>query len=294
MIKSMTGFGRGECTDGNRNAIIEIRTVNHRYCDLSVRMSRKYSFAEEKIKSAVKETIKRGKVDISVIVEDLAEKDVTVRFNRGIASQYVENVRLLKEEFGLTGDISAEFIAGLPDVMKSMPDVDDEDEITALLVKAAREACINLDEMRCKEGGKLAEDLLMRGGLVREHLDKIREYAPKVVENYTMKLKERMSELLENSAAIPEERILSEAAIFADKSNITEEIVRLDSHMIQLKDILSASSQPVGKKLDFLVQEMNREANTIGSKANSIDITQNVLDIKSEVEKIREQIQNIE
>jgi len=294
MIKSMTGFGRGEFSDGKRTIIAEIRAVNHRYSDITVKMPRRYSFAEDRIKNAVKEVVRRGKLEVSIIVENITEDDTNIRLNTMVARQYFDNLILLKEEFGLTGEVTLPFLAGLPDVMKAVPDVEDEEEITKCLETSVQSAARHLDEMRIAEGEKLAEDLLARGKHIRELVDRIEERAPRVVEVYTEKLKARIKELIGNSATVPEDRILLEAAIFADKSNITEELVRLDSHIQQLHSIISNSSQPDGKKLDFLVQEMNREANTIGSKANDMEVTNVMLEIKSEIEKIREQVQNIE
>lgn len=294
MIKSMTGFGRGEFSDGKRTIIAEIRAVNHRYSDITVKMPRRYSFAEDRIKNAVKEVVRRGKLEVSIIVENITEDDTNIRLNTMVARQYFDNLNLLKEEFGLTGEVTLPFLAGLPDVMKAVPDVEDEEEITKCLETSVQSAARHLDEMRIAEGGKLAEDLLARGKHIRELVDRIEDRAPRVVEVYTEKLKARIKELIGSSATVPEDRILLEAAIFADKSNITEELVRLDSHIQQLHSIISNSSQPDGKKLDFLVQEMNREANTIGSKANDMEITNVMLEIKSEIEKIREQVQNIE
>ncbi len=294
MIKSMTGFGRGEYSDGKRNIIAEIRTVNHRYSDITVKMPRRYSFAEEKIKNTVKETIRRGKVEVSIIVENITENDINVKLNTMVAKQYYENLIELKETFGLSGDVDLRLIASLPDVMKAIPDVEDEEELLAHILIPIREACGKLDEMRRVEGSKLAEDLIMRAGLIRNKTNEIAAAVPDAAKLYAEKLKDRIVELIGNSVSIPEDRILIEAAIFADKSNITEELVRLDSHMLQLVKIISESAQPDGKKLDFLVQEMNREANTIGSKANNMDITSSMLEIKSEIEKIREQVQNID
>ena len=294
MIKSMTGFGRGEYSDGRRNITAEIKTVNHRYSDINVKMPKRYSFAEERIKSIARNTIKRGKAEISIIVENLTEEDTTVRLNTMVAEQYIRNLRELQDTYGLGGSIDIGLIATLPDVMKSVPDVEDEEAVSEVIAKAVSAAAENLDEMRIAEGEKLSEDLMMRGGFVRAIVGKIEKRAPMVVKDYTDKLYARISELVEDAVAVPEERILTEAAVFADKSNITEEIVRLDSHMKQLGSILGGSDSPVGKKLDFLVQEMNREANTIGSKSNDLEITSLMLEAKSEIEKIREQVQNIE
>lgn len=294
MIKSMTGFGRSEYADGKRNIIVEIKSVNHRYSDISVKMPRRYSFAEDKVKQAVKERIKRGKVDVSIIVENITENDINIKLNEPIARQYFENLTLLNQEFNLGGEISLRLLATMPDVMKAIPDVDDEEEITKAILVPVSEAAINLEKMRAVEGEKLAEDLLSRGETIKEILDKIEERAPGVVVDYAAKLRERIAELLAGSATVPEERIVTEAAIFADKCAIDEEITRLNSHLIQLKKIVDSPNDAEGKKLDFLVQEMNREANTIGSKANDITITNYMLEIKSEIEKIREQVQNVE
>ena len=257
-------------------------------------MPKRYSFAEEKIKSLIKEKVKRGKAEVSIIVENLTEEDTTVKLNTLVAGQYVNNLKELKEAYGLTGEIDIKLVATMPDVLKAVPDVENEDEAAAVIFEAVKMAVSNLDAMREVEGAKLADDLLMRGQLIRDIVKKIDARAPMVAREYTLKLQNRIKDLLGDQVDIPEDRILVEAAVFADKANITEELVRLDSHMNQLKTILTASSEPVGKKLDFLVQEMNRESNTIGSKANDMEITSLMLETKSEIEKIREQVQNIE
>ncbi|QOX62541.1 YicC family protein [Anoxybacterium hadale] len=294
MIKSMTGFGRSEYTDGKRNIIVEIKSVNHRYSDISFKMPRRYSFAEDKLKSAVKDIARRGKIDVSIMVENITEDDTNVRLNTMVAKQYYDNLRELQKSFDLCGDITLQFLSTLPDVMKAIPDVEDEEAIFKSLEIPVLEAAKKLDAMRTLEGAKLAEDIIKRGDYIRSYVKEIETRSPEVTRCYSDKLKERIKELLGNNVTVPEDRILVEAAIFADKCSITEELVRLDSHILQLNSIISKSNQPDGKKLDFLVQEMNREANTIGSKANDIEITSKVLEIKSEIEKIREQVQNIE
>lgn len=294
MIKSMTGFGRGEYNDGKRSIIVEIKSVNHRYCDISVRMPRRYSFVEDKVKNSVKEKIKRGKVDVSIMVENLTENDVNIKLNTMLAQQYLDNLKALQASFELPGEITLQYVAGLPDVLKAIPDVDDEEEMTRCILTPVREAASNLEAMRSVEGEKLAGDLVMRGGIIKDLVDRIEERAAEVPKAYTEKLRERIKELIGNSVTVPEDRILVEAAIFADKCSIAEELTRLNSHMDQMKEIIEKSSQPDGKKLDFLVQEMNREANTIGSKANDIAVTNLMLQVKAEIEKIREQVQNIE
>jgi len=294
MIKSMTGFGRGEYTDEERNVVVEIKSVNHRYSDITVKMPRRYSFAEEKIKGLVKNVAPRGKIDVSIMVDNASQEDTNIQLNLSIAKKYYDNLMLLKKEFSLQGDVSLSLLGGMPDVIKSTPDVEDEEAIWMSLSTPVMLAAENLNLMRIAEGEKLAEDILYRGQLVSDLATEIEAYAPSISKVYTLKMRDRISELLENATAIPEDRIVLEAAIFADKSNITEELVRLKSHMQQLRDIINNADQPVGKKLDFLIQEMNRETNTIGSKANDLAITNNVLSLKSEVEKIREQVQNIE
>ncbi len=294
MIKSMTGFGRGEYNDGKRNIIAEIKSVNHRYCDISVKMPRRYSFAEDKIKSIVKETAKRGKIEVSVIVESIAEEDTNIMLNTALAGQYYEKLTELGKLYGLQNEISTEYLAGLPDVLKAVPNVEDEDEIIRTLSVPVREAAVSHDKMRITEGAKLAEDILYRGNIILDYVNRVEEVSDKITAAYKDKLRERIRELIDSAVELPEERIITEAAIFADKSNVTEELVRLRSHIKQLEDIINKSSQPDGKKMDFIVQEMNREANTTGSKSADIGITNIVVEMKSEIEKIREQIQNIE
>ncbi len=294
MVKSMTGFGRSEYTDDKRVITAEIKSVNHRYCDISVRMPRRYSFAEEKIKSTVKETVRRGKIEVSIMVENTDDSDMNIKLNTAIARQYFDSLNELKNALGMDDAVRLEYIASLPDVLKSVPDVEDEDEITRLLCTTVADAVHHHDEMRKTEGEKLSEDILMRGGLIAALVKEIEERSPETVNEYAEKLKSRIAEMIGGSIVATEERILLEAAVFADKVNVTEETVRLASHIQQLENIIKKGQQSDGKKLDFLVQEMNREANTIGSKANDLEITNRVLAIKSEIEKIREQVQNIE
>ncbi|MDD6042394.1 MAG: YicC family protein [Eubacteriaceae bacterium] len=297
MIKSMTGFGRGEYNDGKRSIIVEIKSVNHRYSDISVKMPRRYSFVEDKVKAAVKDKIKRGKVDVSIMVENLTENDVTIKLNTMLAKQYYEKLEELQDAFDFSDShsgISLKMLAGMPDVLKAIPDVEDEEEMTKCILEPVREAAADLESMRSIEGEKLAQDLIYRGGLIKELVDKIEERADEVPKAYAVKLKERIEALLEGNITVPEDRIMVEAAVFADKCNVTEELTRLNSHMDQMKNIIENSKEPDGKKLDFLVQEMNREANTIGSKANDITVTNLMLQVKAEIEKIREQVQNIE
>ncbi|MBQ6686859.1 MAG: YicC family protein, partial [Firmicutes bacterium] len=294
MVKSMTGFGRAEYSDGKRNIIVEMKAVNHRYSDISMKMPRRYSFAEEKLKSIVKGVARRGKIDVSILVENITEDDTTVKLNAMAAKQYYDNLKELKGMFEVNGDITLQMLASMPDVLKAVPDVEDEEEILKSLSVPVAQAAEKLNEMRIVEGKKLAEDIIYRGGLILSMVKEIEQRSPAVVSEYTNRLKERIQDLLGNTVEIPEDRILVEAAIFADKCSVTEELVRLNSHIVQLENIITKSNQPDGKKLDFLVQEMNREANTIGSKGNDLEQARTVVDIKAELEKIREQTQNIE
>jgi uncharacterized protein (TIGR00255 family) len=296
MIKSMTGFGRGEYSDGKRVVTVEVRSVNHRYCEISVRLPRRYGFAEDRVKAVAKEYVRRGKADISFSVDNITETDTRVQLNMAAAEQYVANLRELKQHFGLAGDIDLSLLAAMPDVMKQTPDVEDEADILTAFEAAARIALQRFDGMRITEGGRLAEDVRARAGLIAAYTGEVDAVAPDIARAYAEKLRERIGELIGNEVEIPEDRIVLEAAFFADKTNITEEIVRLRSHLAQLETILSeaCATDANGKKLDFLVQEINRETNTIASKANDVRITNCTLEMKSETEKIREQIQNIE
>ena len=257
-------------------------------------MPRRYSFAEDSVKKAVKATVHRGKTEVFISVENTGEEDVSIVLNTALAEQYLSSLLKLQELSGVQGGITAEYIASLPDVMKAVPDTEKEEEITEALTAAAAAAAEKHAEMRACEGEKLAEDILRRADLIEALVKQVEQRSPDVVREYAEKLRSRIAELTESALEGAEEKILLEAAFFADKINVTEEVVRLRSHIGQLRSILADGSQPQGKKLDFLVQEINREANTIGSKANDLEITSCVLEMKSEIEKIREQVQNIE
>ena len=294
MIKSMTGFGRGEYTDEKRSIACEIKSVNHRYCEISVKMPRRFQFAEEKIKAQVKAVAPRGKIDVSILVDEHSFDSTDVSLNLDAARAYYESLTALKNEFpDLEGNVTLNMLASMPEVLKTKPADEDEELVLSELTNAVAAALEKYDAMKIVEGAKLVEDISARGQLIFDTVSGIEEYAPEVAKQYAVKMKERIQELLGEDAAIPEDRVMLEAAIFADKSNITEEIVRLKSHCAQLKSICSGE-EAAGKKLDFLVQEMNRESNTIGSKANDINITDKVLILKAEIEKIREQVQNLE
>ena len=257
-------------------------------------MPRRYQFAEEKLKSRIKENISRGKIELSVLCDELTMDAKSIRLNTEAAQAYFDSLNELKKQIpGIVGEIDIHSIANMPEVLKTVPEAEDEEEITASLLAALDIALANYDTMRTAEGEKLAADIVSRGKLIEDTVSVIEERAPQLQKEYADKIRARINDLLEGVTEIPEDRVLLEAAVFADKANITEEIVRLRSHCAQLRSILDKGS-PAGKNLDFLIQEMNREANTIGSKANDISITDKVLILKAEIEKIREQIQNLE
>lgn len=297
MIRSMTGYGRGEYQDEVRNITVEIRAVNHRYCDIYVKMPRRYSFAEEKLKAAVKKGLSRGKIEVSVSVDNFGTSDTDIRLDTALAKRYYDVLNELSDtlDFGLFEDqISLSLIAKMPDVIKGVSAEEDEDAMLAALLTATDKAIENITAMRETEGQKLVEDIAMRADIIADIRNKIEVRAPELEKEYAAKFKARIEELLDGVAEIPDERVALEAAIFADKANITEELVRLASHIDQLREFLKGEEDSIGKKIDFLIQEMNREANTIGSKSNDKEITSYMLQLKAEIEKIREQVQNIE
>lgn len=294
MIKSMTGFGRGRYCDDLRTITVEIKVVNHRYLDIFVKMPRKYSFAEDSIKQIIKQYVHRGKVEVSVNVDNTGASDVDIKLNTSVAEKYYNALKELKDSFNLTDDISLSMMSKLPDVIQTVQAEEDEEAFNNAISVATEAAAKDILKMREIEGAKLAEDLLMRADIVEKIRRDIEKRAPMIEHEYAEKFKERIEALLENKVEVPEDRVMLEAAVFADKANITEELVRLESHVIQLKEFMNTSDDSVGKKIDFLIQEMNREANTIGSKSNDKEITAMMLELKAEIEKIREQVQNIE
>ena len=296
MIKSMTGFGRGEYVDDVRKVTVEIRAVNHRYCDIYIKMPRKYSFAEEKIKSVIKNRMSRGKIEVSVSVDNFGVSDADVRLDKDLAGKYMKALNELSETFEigeLTGP-SLSLLAKMPDVIRTAPAEEDEEVMLACLLDATDKAVDDICSMRETEGAKLVEDISMRADIIADIRSRIEERAPQLEKEYAAKFRARIEELLDGVYEVPEERVALEAAVFADKANITEELVRLDSHVMQLTEFLKGQEDSIGKKIDFLIQEMNREANTIGSKSNDKEITSMMLDLKAEIDKIREQVQNIE
>lgn len=292
MIKSMTGYGKSEQTIDSLNVTVEIKSVNHRYFEFSARVPREYGFLEEKLKKHCNSLITRGKVECYVSVEDLEEREMEVNVNETLAAGYVKALKELSERFGLKDDISAVTLSRYPDVITLHKASEDEERIWNAVKTVAETAVSKFIEMRETEGSKLRGDILSRADYIIECVEFIEGRSPETVREYNEKLKQRMKELL-GDAAVDEQRLLNEAAIYADKIAVDEETVRLRSHISQLREFMN-SSEAIGRKLDFLVQEINREANTIGSKAQDVDIAKKVIAIKAEVEKIREQVQNIE
>lgn len=291
-MKSMTGYGRARETSNEREIVVELRAVNHRYLDVNVKAPRGYGFLEEAIKKLAASKISRGKVDIYINVTDLAAQETTITLNHELAQSYFDALVELRDALHLHDDISVMSIAKMPDVLVSQRVEVDAEALTASVSEVFNEAVKQFDEMREIEGEKLASDVRNRMNTIKEIVQQIEIRSPERVIAYREKLEKRMNEILADST-VDEQRILTEAAIFADKTAVDEETVRLRSHLGQL-DTMLKDSNPVGRKLDFLVQEMNREANTIGSKANDSILANYVISLKAEIEKIREQIQNIE
>lgn len=292
MIKSMTGFGRAQETVDGMTVTVELKSVNHRYFEFTAKVPRTYGFLEEKLKSFLNARVSRGKMECYVSIENLEESDMEVVVNPSLAKGYVDALRTLSETFGLKEDYSAISIAKFPDVLTLRKAPADEEKIWNAVQKVTELAVERFVTMRETEGEKLRADILSKADTILEHVAFVESRSPKTVREYHEKLRQRMEELLENTQ-VDEQRLLTEAAIFADKVAVDEETVRLRSHISQLREFLNAN-EPIGRKLDFLVQEMNRESNTIGSKAQDVEIAKRVIAIKAEVEKIREQVQNIE
>ena len=291
-MKSMTGFGRAKQEIGGKTITVELRAVNHRYLDCTVKAPRQYGFLDDALKKAAAARIARGKVEIFVTVETQELGDTTVTVNHALAAQYLAALHELSEKYGLRDDITVMSLAKMPDVLGSERVDQDMDEMIRDVTAVFAQACDGFDEMRLREGEKLADDVRSRAAEIERLVGEVEVRSPERVREYREKLLARMQEVLVDTN-IDETRIVTEAAIYADKTAVDEETVRLRSHLHQLDGMLR-EEKPIGRKLDFLVQEMNREANTIGSKANDVDMAQTVVNIKSEIEKIREQIQNIE
>ena len=292
MVKSMTGYGRARETLNGRDITVELRSVNNRYLDCTVKMPRTYVFAEDAIKSRVQKAISRGKVDVFVTIDTTAADVSVVAVNEPLARSYYEALKSLKDTFALEGEITPMALAKFPDVLTVTRAEEDLEAVAADICTVLDKALQAYNEMRAVEGQRLAEDISGRVSTIESVVTKVEERSPQTVAEYRARLTAKMNEVLQ-STTIDESRILTEAAIFSDKIAVDEETVRLRSHIAQLRTMLE-NDQPVGRKLDFLIQEVNRECNTIGSKCNDLTIAQDVVNMKAEVEKIREQVQNIE
>ena len=292
MIKSMTGYGRAKGVSDAIDITVELKSVNNRYLDCSIRMPRVYSAIEDSLKAAVTRSISRGKVDVYINIDSSKADNVTVKINKPVADAYMEVLRTLEDEYGLSGNISAIEFARFPDVLQLEKSEADTDVLAKDVGNVLEEALRDFDAMRSREGENMAADINRRLSDIEKLTKKAEECSPRTVEEYRAKLETKMVELLQNKE-LDDTRILMEAAIFADRVAINEETVRLKSHIEQLRKMLT-SREPVGRKLDFLIQELNREANTIGSKGNDAEMARIVVDLKAEIEKIREQAQNIE
>ena len=292
MVKSMTGYGRAVETVNGREFTVEIRSVNNRYLDCTVKLPRSFSFAEEAVKAAVKAAVSRGKVDVYISVRSETEADVQVTLNKPVLEGYLAAMRQMVSEYGVKDDISVSTLSRMSDVFVVDKPKADEDQLKADLLSVVDKALLAYDAMRVTEGLALENDLRSRANTILELVAQVEGLNPKTVSDYRKRLEEKMREVLENKS-IDESRILTEAAIFADKVAVDEETVRLRSHLEQMDTMLSGNGG-IGRKLDFLLQEMNREANTIGSKCTDVELARIVVDIKAELEKIREQTQNIE
>ncbi|KMT21444.1 YicC/YloC family endoribonuclease [Clostridium cylindrosporum] len=293
MIKSMTGYGRGSAESDGKGFNVEIKSVNNRYLDINIRLPRMINSLEDRIRKEITSKVSRGKIDVYITLEDSSEKDVSIKVDDNMAKAYYNAYSHIKNLLGITEDIPLSLVSKAPDVIVVEKNEEDLEEIYKVLSLALSEALNMFVDMRQVEGEKLSEDVLNRCDDILSMMNTIEERSPTVVSEYREKITQRINEFL-GEIEVDEARLLNEVAFFSDKCSITEEIVRLKSHILQLKDTLKNSNDSVGRKLDFLIQEMNRETNTIGSKANDLLITKTVVDIKSEIEKIREQIQNIE
>lgn len=291
-MRSMTGYGRHSMEAEGRMLLIELKSVNHRFLDLNIKLPRAHNFLEGNIRKIISAHITRGHIDVFVTYNDLRENKTELIFDESLSGAYVKIAENLSDKYGMTNDFSVFALMRSPDVISELPIEDDENIIIGLYEECLTECVKKLIEMKKTEGGQIKADLIERIAVIRESLLNINERAPLVSEDYKVKIKSRIEEAL-NDVAVDEARLLNEVAFFADKSAIDEEITRLDAHLDNFMALLGAD-EPNGRKMDFLVQEMNRESNTIGSKANDLVLVNEVLKMKAEIEKIREQIQNIE
>jgi len=292
MIKSMTGFGRFESVTESCKISVEIKAVNHRYLDLGIKMPKKFNFFESAMRGLLKDYIQRGKVDVFVTYEDYTEEKVSLKYNSSLAAEYMENFKKMAEQFGIDNDVKVSMLARCPEVLTMEQAPEDEDQMWALLADALKHAAESFVETRIREGENLKNDLIGKLDNMLSLVDFIETRSPKVLEEYRKKLEDKVKDMLQSST-IDESRILTEVTIFADKICVDEETVRLRSHIEGMKKELLKGGA-IGRKLDFIAQEMNRESNTILSKSNDMEISDQAIILKTEIEKVREQIQNIE
>ena len=291
MIKSMTGFGRGTYENEGRNYTVEIKSVNHKYSDINIKLPRFLNSLENDVRKKIASSISRGKIDVFISFENYSNKGTNIRINKDLAKEYIRELKELAEETDLKYDINVLDISKFPEILKIEED-ENEEEILEELLKAVDNALEKFIAMREIEGEKLIQDIAKRIEFIKKKVEEISSFSENVVEDYIEKLENRINELLKNDV-VDKDRLAQEIVIFSDKSSIEEELTRLKSHIEQFDNLLKGTS-PIGKKFDFLIQEMNREVNTIGSKANCLEITNCVIELKTEIENIREQIQNIE
>lgn len=292
MVRSMTGFGRADCRIDGLDITVEMKSVNHRYFEFTARLPREYPFLEEKLKSFCRQKISRGKLEISVSIENSGEGSTAVELNTSYADAYIAAIREMSERYGIENDVKMSSLIQNRDLFTVKQQTLSDEVVTEAVLQAAGEAMEGFLAMRTAEGERLKADVCGRAAQILKMVSFIEERSPETVNAYRARLEQKIRELLADEQ-VDEQRLLTETAVFADKIAVAEETVRLRSHIDQLKVLLDAD-EPVGRKLDFIVQEMNRETNTIGSKAQDIEIAHTVVDMKSEIEKIREQIQNIE
>ena len=292
MIKSMTGFGRYEASVGSKKVTVEMKSVNHRYLDMNIRMPKVFNFFDSAIRNEIKKYATRGKIDIFVSYEDLSENNASLKYNEELANEYLSYFKLMEEKFGLNNDVSVLSLSRCPDVLTMEEQETDEDELWKLISEAINGACEKFTQSRITEGEHLRDDLIAKLDEMISIVEFIAVRSPKVFEEYRNNIRAQVAELL-GSTPIDESRIATEVVLFADKMCVDEELVRLRSHIEKMKADLTQGGD-IGRKLDFLAQEMNREANTILSKANDLEVTKKGIDLNTEIEKVREQIQNIE
>lgn len=293
MIKSMTGFGRCEVSEGERKFTVEMKGVNHRYLDVNIRMPKKLNFFETAIRNLLKQSIQRGKVDIFITYEDLSENQVSLKYNEKLAGEYLDYFSQMEESFSLDNDIRVSTLLRCPEVLTMEEQAVDDEELWNGLKRALEGAASQFVESRTLEGEHLRDDIIKKLDGMLELVGYIEERTPKIIAQYREKLENKVRELLSDTQ-IEEGRIAAEVVIFADKICTDEEVVRLRSHVVHMKETLKSEGSGIGRKLDFIAQEMNREANTILSKANDLEVSNVGIDLKTEIEKVREQIQNIE